>query len=152
MPKNSTAGLHQLIQDEVKAQLKRYAMAKRRDDFINSLVEVLIPALTHHYRATLGIINQRTDQVEKWQHQEEGFLDQFSDRLRLPTRAKGLDITRAVQQALRELFQKDRAGRRVETRKFQKSYNLKTVVPLPENAHEDFLERVQEIVDIFFAD
>lgn len=152
MPKQSTIDVHQLIQDEVKAQLKRYAMAKRRDDFINSLVDVLIPALSHHYRCTLGIVNQRTDQVDKWRQHEEGFLDQFSNRLQVPTKAKGLDVNRAVQQAVRELLEKDQGRRRAETKKFQKSYQLKTLIPLPENAHQAFLERVQEITDTILAD
>ena len=64
MPKNSTTiDIHELVQKEVKAQLKRYAMAKRRDDFINSLVDVLIPALVHHYRSRLGAINQEMNRM-----------------------------------------------------------------------------------------
>jgi hypothetical protein len=150
MEKQLTTGLARLIREEVKAQMKRYAMARTRDDFINKLVDVLIPGLKHHYRAVLGTLNSRTDQVEKWRQQEEGFLDQFADRLRETTKAKGLDRRKAVEQALKELMENDAPGRRYECLTFQKSYKLKTFTPLPENAHEAFLLRVREIVDTFF--
>ena len=101
MEKQSTGILTRLIREEVKAQMKRYAMARTRDDFINSLVDVLSPALSHHYRATLGILNGRTDQVKKWQRQQEGFLEQFMERLIKPVKAKGLDRKKAVEQALK---------------------------------------------------
>ncbi len=139
-----------LIQEEVKAQLKRYAMSKTREAFINSLVDELAPALSHHYRAILGIINNRMDQVEKWQQQAEGFLSQFSIQLVKPTKAKRLDIKKAVEQALKELMQKDDARRRIENSKFQSGYKLKKVISLPENAHEDFLVRVWETVTTMF--
>jgi hypothetical protein len=150
MEKQLTTGLARLIREEVKAQMKRYAMARKRDDFINRLVEVLIPALRHHYRVTLGMLNKRLDQVEKWQQQEEGFLDQFADRLQETTKAKGLDRRKAAEQALKELMENDAGGRRYEAVTFQKSHKLKTLTPLPENAHEDFLVRVREIVDTIF--
>jgi hypothetical protein len=150
MEKQISRGLTQLVREEVKAQMKRYAMAKRREDFINHLVDVLSPALSHHYRVTLGTLNHRTDQVEKWQRQEEGFLDQFADHLVKPTKAKGLDVRKAVRQACKELLQKDDARRRGEITKFQKTYGLKAMKPLPESAHEDFLARVREIVDTLF--
>ncbi|MFN4260617.1 MAG: hypothetical protein ACK4RK_15080 [Gemmataceae bacterium] len=142
-----TSELTRLIREEVKAQMKRYAMARTRDDFINSLLGVLGPALSHHYRATLGTLNQRTDQVEKWQRQEEGFLEQFADRLIEPTKAKGLDRRQAVEQAVKELLQTDVLRRRKESNTFQKSYKLKKLIPLPENAHEEFLSHVWELVD-----
>jgi len=148
MQKQSTSGLTRLIREEVKAQMKRYAMARTRDDFINNLVEVLIPGLAHHYRATLGMLNKRTDQVEKWQRQEDRFLDRFAQRLREKTKAKGLDRRKAAEQALKELMENDAAGRRYEAVTFQKSYKLKTVVPLPENTHDEFLARVREIVEM----
>ena len=138
--------LASLVQQEVKAQMKRYAMAKRRDDFINRLVEVLIPALKHHYRAVLGQLNHRTDQVEKWQEQQEGFLEQFADRLLESTKARGLDRGKAVEQAIKESMENDRGARRHESLRFQKSYKLKTLTPLPGDAHEDFLARVREMV------
>jgi len=80
MEKQRQRPLARLIQDEVKAQLKWFAMARTRDEFINHLVDVLSPALSHHYRATLGTVNNRTDQ--------------FADRLLKPTKAKGLDRRR----------------------------------------------------------
>jgi hypothetical protein len=143
--------LTQLIREEVKAQMKRYAMAKTRDDFINSLVDVLSPALVHHYRATVALLNNRTDQVEKWQRQEDGFLDQFADRLIKTTKAKGLDRRKAVEQSLKELMERDDARKRYEVLNFQKSYKLKTLTPLPDNAHVEFLARVREIVDTILA-
>jgi hypothetical protein len=147
MEKQRSRGLTQLIRGEVKAQMKRYAMAKARDDYINHLGDVLGPALSHHYRATLGILNNRTDQVEKWQRQEEGFLDQFADRLIEPTKAKGLNRKKAVEQTLKELIQTDELRRRKESLTFQKTYKLKKLTQLPENAHEDYLARVREIVN-----
>ena len=147
MEKQSTVQLARMIREEVKVQMKRYVMSRRRDKFINKLVDVLIPAVKHHYRAVLGTLNNRTDQVEKWRQQEDGFLDQFADRLLQNTKAKGLDRRKAVEKALKELMENDLSGRRYETATFQKSYKLKTLTPLPENAHEDFLSRVRDIVD-----
>lgn len=139
--------LARLIQQEVKAQMKRYAMSRKRDDFINRLVEVLIPALKHHYRAVLGQLNHRTDQIEKWREHEVTFLDQFADRLLESTKAKGLDRRKAVEQALKELMENDRGARKHESQTFQRSHKLKTLAPLPSDAHEDFLARVREIAD-----
>lgn len=139
-----------LIREEVRAQMKRYAMAKSREEFINKFVEVMIPALGHHYRTVLAIINNHTDQVEKWLRQEEHFLEQFTDRLQEVTKAKGLDRRKAVAQALKELMEHDDARRRLESFRFQREYHLKKLIPLPENAHEDFLARVWEIVDTIF--
>ncbi len=150
MEKPTSAPLTRLIREEVKTQMKRYAMAKNREDFINRLVEVLIPALKHHYRAALGILNDRTDQVEKWQQQEDGFLDQFSDRIQEATKAKGLDRRKAVEQALKELMEHDQARVRAETAAFQRTYKLKTLSPLPEQAREDFHARIWEIVNMYF--
>lgn len=150
MEKQASIRLTRLIQEEVKVQLKRYAMARSREDFINRLVEVLIPALGHHYRVILGTLNNRVDQVEKWQQHQEDFLDQFTDRLQEATKARRLDRRKAVGQASRELMEHDEARRRVETVKFQRAYKLKTLLPLPENAHEDFLARVRELVNTVF--
>jgi hypothetical protein len=150
MEKQRKASLAQMIREEVKAQMKRYAMAQARDDFINSLVDVLSPALSHHYRASLGVVNNRTDQVEKWQAQEEGFLEQFAERVVKPTKAKGLDRKKAVQQALKELMENDDKRRRVESLLFQKSYKLQKLNLLPEDVHEDFLARVREIASAIF--
>src|SRR4051794_23840917 len=105
MEKQRTASLKQLIREEVKAQMKRSAMARARDEFINSLVDVLSPALSHHYRANLGAVNNRPDQVEKWQAQEAGFLEQFVEQVVKPTKAKGLDRKKALEQALKELME-----------------------------------------------
>src|SRR5438477_13130798 len=105
MEKQRRARLARLIQEEVQAQMKRYAMARTREEFINRLTEVLGPALSHFYRYTLATLNHRTDQVEKWQQQEEGFLQQFSERLLEPTKAKKLDRKKAVEQSLKELMQ-----------------------------------------------
>jgi uncharacterized protein with gpF-like domain len=147
MEKQRRARLAQLIREEVKAQMKWYAMAKTREEFINSLNAVLSPALSHHYRVVLGTLNNHTDQVEKWQQHEEGFLRQFMDRLVEPTKAKGLDRRKAVEQSLKEVMQTDAARRRAESLDFQRTYKLKTLTPLPEDAQEDFLTRVREIVN-----
>jgi hypothetical protein len=147
MEKQRKASLAHMIREEVKAQMKRYAMAKTRDEFINGLVDVLSPALSHHYRATLGRINNRTDQVQKWQEQEEGFLEQFADRVVKPTKAKGLDRKKAVEQAVKELMENDDKRRRIESLRFQKTYKLNKLNPLAENAHEDFLAQVREIIN-----
>src|SRR5438874_10639550 len=85
------------VKKEVRAQIRRAAMARTREDFINRLVEVLLPALAHHYRALLGTLNERTDQVAKWRAQEEQFLDQFLVRVFERTRAKGLNRKLAVE-------------------------------------------------------
>src|ERR1700722_6818375 len=113
------AGLTQLIQEEVRAQLRKYAMSKTREAYINSLVDELAPALAHHYRVLLGTLNRRNDQVDKWLEHEGEFLEQFSIQLSKPTKAKGLDATKAVKQALKELMEKDDARRRIETVKFE---------------------------------
>jgi hypothetical protein len=63
--KRKTGRLARLIHDEVQAQMKRYAMARSREEFINRLTEVLGPALSYYYRRTLAVLNGRTDQVEK---------------------------------------------------------------------------------------
>jgi hypothetical protein len=147
MEKRNAGILSHLIRDEVKAQMKRYAMAQKRENFVNRLVEVLIPALKHHYRAALGILNDRTDQVEKWRRHEDAYLDQFDDRLQEATKARGLDRRKAVAQALRELMEHDGARRRGESASFQRAHGLKTLKPLPDEAHEEFLARVREIVD-----
>ncbi len=150
MAKLKTNQLARLVHAEVQTQLKRYATARTREAFINHLVDVLSPALGHCYRYTLGIINHRTDQIEKWQRQEEGFLEQFADRLIEPTKAKGLDRKKAVEQALKEMMQTDQMRRRKESVTFQKTYKLATLVPLPENAHENFFTRVGDIVQVIF--
>jgi len=147
MEKQRKASLAQMVREEVKAQMKRYARAKTRDDFINHLDDVLGPALSHHYRATLGTVNNRTDQVEKWRHQEERFLEEFGDRLVEPTKAKGLDRRKAAEQALKELMQTDTLRRRKESLTFQKSYSLKKLTPLPDDAYEPFVARVREIIN-----
>jgi hypothetical protein len=139
--------LTQLIRAEVKAQMKRYAMAKTREEFINKLNDVLGPALSHHYRVVLGRLNNRQDQIEKWQRHEDGFLRRFARRLVEPTKAKGLDRRKAAEQALREIMQTDTLRRRVESADFQRTYKLKTLNPLPEDAHEEFVARVREIVE-----
>jgi hypothetical protein len=152
MENQRKARLAKQIKDEVRIQMKRLAMAKSREDFINRLVEVLIPALRHHYRVTLGTINNRTDQVDKWSQQEAGFLDQFSDRLQEVTKAKGLDRRKAVDQALKELWEHDDARVRLELSTFQRTYKLKTLAPIPELARAEFLARVMEIVNMIFPE
>ena len=138
------------IREEVKAQMKRYAMAKNREAFIDRLVEVLIPALRHHYRAALGLLNDRPDQVEKWQQQEDGFFDQFTDRIQEATKAKKLDRRKAVAQALKELMEHDEARVRLETSTFQKTYKVKSLKPLSGQVRDAFLARVWEIVNTIF--
>lgn len=152
MEKQRRVRLAQLVREEVTAQMKRYAMARTREEFINAINDVLGPALFHHYRVVLGTINNRTDQVKKWQRQEDGFLRQFMDLLVKPIKAKGLDPKKAVEQSLKEIMQKDVAVRRKETLDFQRTYKLKTLVPLPENAHEEFFARVRETVNEIFPD
>jgi cysteinyl-tRNA synthetase len=149
LQKNGT-DLTQLIREEVKAQLRRYVMAASREEYINRLTDVLIPALKHHYRVSLAVLNSRTDQVEKWQQQLSGFLDQFADRLQGSIKAKGLDRRKALVQAVKELMEQDASRRRGETALFQRCYKLKMVKPLPDNAHDEFLARVWEMVDIYF--
>jgi hypothetical protein len=141
--------LAQLVRDEVKVQMRKYAMARTREAFIESLVDELSPALDHHYRALLGTLNRRTDQVAKWQEQQEGFLNQFAGQLVKPTKS-GLDVDKAIKQALKEVMQKDDARRRIETAKFARSYQLTKIVPLHENAHEELFEKVWEIVHTMF--
>ena len=150
MEKQLSGRLTQLIRQEVKAKIKRHAMAKKREDFINRLVDVLIPALRHHYRVALGVRNHRTDQVEKWQEQEDHFFDQFADRIQEITKAKGLDRRKAVDRALKELMEQDAPRVRFETATFQKTYKLKSLEPLSEQVRETFLDRVWEIVDLFY--
>ena len=69
------------------------------------------------------------------------------DILPKPTKAKGLDRRKAVEQSLKEIMQTDALRRRIESLDFQKTYKLKTLLPLPEDTHEDFLARVREIVN-----
>ncbi len=152
MQQQKTAKWARLIRDEVKAQMKRYAMARTRDEFINSLVDELAPALGHHYRATLGELNRRQDQVEKWRQQEEAFLQQFSLQLLKPTKAKGLNTRKAVDQALTEVMEKDDARRKMETLKFQRTYKLTNLVPLPQGEEQAFAKRVWEVVDELFPE
>jgi hypothetical protein len=152
MQKQKTKPLSRLVQEEVQKQLKRLEMSWTRQQFVNRLVEVLIPALKRHYRAVLGTLNSRVDQIEEWQKHEADYLSEFTDRLRAPTKAKGLNVRKAVDQALRELMQKDEAGRRIESRHFQATHKLDKLVPLPEDAHEAFLARVWEIVDTMFPE
>lgn len=140
------------IKKEVRAQIRRAAMARTREDFINRLVEVLLPALAHFYRAKIAILNERTDQVEKWQEHEEAFLDQFRVRIRERTRAKGLDRRVAADKALEEIMDQDEAGRRSELSRLQRTYKLKKVVSLPEDAHEVFIAKVRDILDLMFPD
>jgi hypothetical protein len=121
-------------------------MARNREDFINRLVEVLLPALAHHYRAMLATLNDRTDQLAKWQRQEEEFLDQFADRMLERTKAKGLDRIAASERALEEIMDHDDARRRAEVAKFLKAYKVKKIVPLPKEAHEVFLAKVRALV------
>ncbi len=144
------AWIQDYIKKEVRTQLRRAAMARTREDFINRLVEVLLPALAHHYRIMLGVLNDRTDQVAKWQEHEEDFVDQFRVRILERTRAKGLDRRAAAEKALEEIMDQDAAGRRSETAKFQKTYKLKKVAPLPDDAAEEFIAKVREIVEEMF--
>jgi hypothetical protein len=150
MQKQRTDRLAQMIRAEVKAQMKRYAMSRTREEFINALNDVLGPALDHHDRVILAARNNRIDPVEKWQRQVDHFLRQFMSLLSRPTKAKGLDRRKAVEQSLKEIMQTDGTRRRIESLDFQRTYSLKTLTPLPDNAHEDFLARVREIVDIIF--
>jgi hypothetical protein len=152
MENQRKARLAKQIKDEVSRQMKRFAMAKSREDFINRLVEVLIPALRHHYRVTLGKINNRTDQVDKWSQQEAAFLDLFSDRLQEATKAKGFDRRKAVDQALKELWEQDDARVRLESSTFQRTYKLKKLIPIPELAREEFLARVMEIGNMIYPE
>jgi hypothetical protein len=138
------------VRKEVNSQLRRGAMARTREDFINRLVEVLIPALAHHYRVMLGALNNRTDQLAKWQEHEEDFLDQFADRMFERPKAKGLDRRQAAEKALDEVMDQDAARRRRETSKFTATYQLKKVASLPKDAHEEFLGRVRAIVEEMF--
>jgi len=139
------------VKKEVRDQLRRAAMARTREDFSNRLVEVLMPALRHYYRAMLGILNERTDQVDQWEEHEQAFLDQFEDRMSERTRAKGLDRRAAAEKAFEEMMDHDAAHRRVEAAKFQKAHKLKKVVPLPEDAGEGFINKVKGIVEELFA-
>ena len=143
--------IREYVKKEVRAQLQRAAMARTREDFINRLVEVLIPALSHYYRAMIATLNDRTDQVGKWQEHEEDFLDQFQTRMFERTRAKGLDRKAAAEKALEEMMDQDPAHRRGETSKFQRTYKLKKVVPLPKDAHEGFIEKVRGMLAEMFS-
>jgi hypothetical protein len=138
--------IREQVKKEVRAQLRKAAMARTREEFINRLVEVLLPALSHYYRGMLATLNQHTDQLEKWQEHEEHFLDQFRVRLLERTKAKGLDRAAAAEQALEEIMDHDTAHRRGETARFQRTYKLKKVVCLPEDAHDEFLEKVRSII------
>jgi len=140
------------VRREVRAHLRRTAMARNREEFINRLVEVLIPALTHHYRATLATLNNKTDQVAKWREHEEDFLDQLRIRMRERTKAKGLDRMAAADRALEEMMDHDDAGRRAETSKFQATYKTQKTIPLPKDAHQEFIGRVREILNDMFPD
>jgi hypothetical protein len=144
--------LMRLIQQEVRRQMKQQVMAKTREDFINSLSDACSPALEHYYRYTLGKLNNRHDQVEKWQQHEEQFLSQFQTELLKATKAKRLDRRKAVETALEEIIENDAARRRGVTAKFQTTYKLDKLVPLPEDAHEAFVARVWEIVDTMFPE
>lgn len=152
MQKTKGGELARLIQREVKAQMRRYAMARTREEFINALVDELAPALAHHYRVVLGTLNQRTEQVQKWREQEEKFLEEFATQLLKPTKAKGLNVRKAVEKALEELREKDDARRRIETATFQKAHKLRSVIVIPESAREEFDERVWEIVETMFPE
>ncbi len=127
-------------------------MARNREEFVNRLVEVLLPALTHHYRAMLGTLNNRTDQVAKWREHEEDFLDQFRVRMRERTKAKGLNRLAAAEKALEEIMDHDDAGRRAEISKFQTTYKMQKVVPLPKDAHHEFIAKVRGILNDLFPD
>jgi hypothetical protein len=140
------------IKREVRLQLRRAAMARTREDFVNRLVEVLIPALAHYYRIMLATFNNRTDQVDKWTEQEQEFLDQFEDRLQERTKAKGLNRVECAETALDELMDQDVARRRRETTKFASACKLKRIVPLPKDAHHAFIKSVREIVSEMFPD
>ncbi len=152
MTPREKARLTKLVRAEVKAQMKRYAMARTREGFITALSEVLGAALSHHYRQLLGKLNNRTDKVEKWQRQKQKFLQLFTLRLAMPLKAKGLDRKKAVQQAIEEAMDTDRLRRRLESAAFQRTSQLKKREPLPENAHEDLLKQVREIVEDVFSE
>ncbi|MCS6978386.1 MAG: hypothetical protein NZM31_15460 [Gemmatales bacterium] len=132
--------------------MKRYAMAKSREEFVNSLNSVLGPALKHHYRIRLGVLNHCLDQVPKWERQKEELLEQFVDRLLEPTKARHLDRRKAVEQSLKEVLEADEARRRSEQALFQRAYRLKKLVPLPRDAHESFVAQVRELVNETFPD
>lgn len=100
----------------------------------------------------LAVLNARTDQVEKWRRQKEKFLQQFAIRLVMPLKSKKLDRKKAVEQSLKEVMETDALRRRVESLTFQKTYRLKKLYPLPENAHEEFLAEVRAMVDEVFPD
>jgi hypothetical protein len=152
MQKTTKNAVAEMVQREVKTQLRRYAMARTREEFINALVDELAPALAHHYRALLDEANERTAQVAKWRDQEDKFFEEFAIQLLKPTKAKALNVRRAVEQAVKELLQKDDARRRIETLTFQKAHKLKNVTPLPEDARAEFLQRVWEIVDAVYPE
>jgi hypothetical protein len=139
--------LGRLVQQEVKAQMKRYAIARTREDYINSLTEVLGPALSHFYRCKLAVLNRRTDQHDKWRDQQDGFLQEFAERLMDPTKARKLDRKKAVEKALKELLQTADGRKRRESLVFQRSYKLKTLEPLPDTIQAEFESSVWEIVD-----
>jgi hypothetical protein len=143
--------IREQVRKEVRAQLRRMAMSRTRDDFINRLVEVLNPALAHYYRIMLANLNGHTDQAAKWQEHQEDFLDQFASRMFDRTKAKGLDRKEAANKALEELMDHDAARRRRETSKFAATYKLKKIVPLPKDAHEGFMGNIRGLVDDMFA-
>lgn len=140
------ARLKEFVRAEVKAQMKRYAMARTREGFVNGLSEVLGSALSHHYRQLLGSLNHRMDQVEKWRRQRNKFLELFAIRLAAPVKAKGLDRKKAAEKAIKEVMETDSLRRRLESATFQRNYQLRKLVPLPENAHEELLAQVREIL------
>ena len=145
--KNERSELVRLVKEEVRAQMKRYATTRIREDFINALNDELGPAVHYHYRLVLGAVNKCRDQVKKGQRQKDSFLQEFMNVLIKPIRSKGLDRKKAAEQSLKEIMHKDASRRRMVTLNFQKTYNLKTLTPLPLDAHEEFLTQVREITD-----
>lgn len=55
-----------------------------------------------------------------------------------------------MEHALKELMENDAARVRLESTTFQRAYQLKTLISLPENASEEFLAQVEEIVNAMF--
>jgi hypothetical protein len=146
MPNQSEASMTRLIRAEVRAQMKRYARARKWDDFVNELNDVLSPALKDHYVARLCELHRigfshADEPEESWQHR-------FGDRLVNSTNGRKLDHRKAIEQSLKEVLETDVLRRRLAILEFQQVHAVKAKTALPPDAHEDFVAQVREYMDL----
>ncbi|MFN4259528.1 MAG: hypothetical protein ACK4RK_09530 [Gemmataceae bacterium] len=139
--------LARMIQKEVRVQMKRYAMARGRDIYINKLETHLNPALDHYLRIELANLNGLGGQaVLDWQNHEAKHLRLFEADLRHTTK-QAIDRRVAFQTKMTQMRAELPAYLRSAEATVKQDYSVSKLTPLPVGSEEGFWKKVQAKVD-----